>query len=133
MTPFERMEKMFNGNVGRIASAIDDFHDSAFAGYNPESRVIRMGKERNDCWSYCNPLTSVVRMREGKEGRIDVLFESYKRVRVCDDGSNMDMRTYEERHWYQGETACKRALQDAAHFMGVPPRFLQAIYEEVVE
>ena len=133
MTPFERMEKMFNGNVGRIASAIDDFHGSAFAGYNPESRVIRMGKERDDCWSYCNPITSAVYMTEGKDGRIDVLFERYKRVRACDDGSNMEMGLGNNSRWYQGETACKRALQDAAHFMGVPPRFLQAIYEEVVE
>ena len=133
MTAFERMEKMFDGNVGRIASAIDDFHGSAFAGYNPESRVMRMGKERDDCWSYYSPMTSVVCMTPGKEGRIDVLFESYKEVRVCGDGSAMRMRTYGESHWYQGETACHRALKDAADFMGVPPRFLQAIYEEVVE
>ena len=133
MTAFERMEKMFDGNVGRIASAIDDFHGSAFAGYNPESRVMRMGKEHDSCWTYGGPITSVVRMTEGKEGRIDVLFESYKEVRVCGDGSRMHMRTYGESHWYQGETACHRALKDAADFMGVPPRFLQAIYEEVME
>ena len=133
MTAFERMEKMFDGNVGRIASAIDSFNGSAFAGYSPESRTIRMGKEHDSCWTYGGPITSVVSMTEGKEGRIDVLFESYKKVRVCDDGSVMHMRTYGKSHWYQGETACKRALKDAADYMGVPPRFLQTIYEEVVE
>ena len=133
MTAFEKMERMFDGNVGRIASAIDDFHGSAFAGYNPESRMMRIGKERDDCWGYCNPMTSVVYMTPGKEGRIDVLFERYKRVRACEDGSNMYMGLGNRRRWYQGETACRRALKDAAEFIGVPPRFLQRIYEEVVE
>ena len=133
MTAFERMEKMFDGNVGRIASAIDGFNGSAFAGYNPESRTVRMGKERDDCWGYYSPMTSVVYMTPGKDGRIDALFESYKEVRVCGDGSRVRMSLGGKRRWYQGETACHRVLKDAAEFMGVPPRFLQSIYEEVVE
>lgn len=133
MTAFEMLERMFDGNVERIASAIDDYHGSGFAGYNPESRVIRMGKEHDGIWNYGNPITSIVRMTEGKEGRIDVLFESYRTASVCDDGSPVHMRTYGEEHWYQGESACHRALKDAADYMGVPPRFLQRIYEEAAE
>lgn len=130
MTEFERLERMFDGNVERIASAIDGFGGPAFAGYSSESRTIRMGKEHDNIWSYNSPMVSVVAMTEGKEGRIDVLFETYRRVRVCADGTPMHMRLGGRRRWYRGGTACGRALKDAAEYLGIPPRFLQAIFEE---
>lgn len=130
MTAFGKMEKMFDGNVGRIASAVDSFGGPSFVGYNSEEKRIRIGKTADDCWSYCNPVTSVVSMTEGKGGRIDVLFERHKRVGTGEDGSPLRMSLGGRRRWYDGETAVSRALKDAAGFLGIPPRFLQSIYEE---
>ena len=133
MTAFGRMEKMFDGNVGRIASAVDGFGGPSFVSYNPAEKRIRIGKEADDCWSYFNPMASVVSMTEGKGGRIDVLFERHRRVRVGSDGRPVHMSLGNRTRWYDGETAGKRALKDAAEFLGIPPRFLQRIYEEAEE
>ena len=133
MTAFGRMERIFDGNVGRIASAVDSFGGPSFVGYNSAERRIRIGKTADDCWSYCNPVTSVVSMTEGKGGRIDVLFERHKRVRECADGTQMHMSLGARRRWYDGETAVSRVLKDAAGFLGIPPRMLQRIHEEAEE
>lgn len=130
VTAFGKMARMFDGNVGRIASAMDGFGGPSFVGYNSIEKRIRIGKESDDCWSYYNPVTSVVSMTEGKGGRIDVLFERHRKVRECADGSSIRMRLGGMKRWYDGEMAGSRALKDAAEFLGIPPRFLQSIYEE---
>ena len=133
MTNFERLERMFCGNVERIASAIDGFGGPAFAGYSSESRTIRVGREHDSIWSYYNPMVSVVRMTEGEDGSIDVLFETYRRTRACADGTFMHMRLEGKSRRYRGKTACHRALRDASGYLGAPPRFLQRIFEETEE
>lgn len=133
MTAFERMEKVFDGNVGRIASLVDGFGGPSFVGYNSEKKRIRIGKEHDNCYTYYNPVVSVVCMTEGKEGRIDVLFERHKKVRECADGTPVHMRLGGTRKWYDGEKACRAALKDASDFLGVPPRFLQGLCEEAGE
>ena len=126
MTAFERMERAASGNVGRIAAAVDGFGGPSFVGYNSEERRLRIGKSHDDCWSYSSPVSSVVCLTEGKGGRIDALFE---RCRIV--GGGFALRTSGDARWYQGDTACERALKDAACFLGIKPKLLLDILKEV--